>query len=549
MSSRRRNRIIAAVVAVLAVFALLVGAWAVDSSSQSGRTARGLTVAGRPIGGLTETELRAATEALATSYEGAWVSVSTPAGDLDTTAGALGLTLDTQAVAEAALAVDRDDGGVTRPFSWAKALVTGRSVPLSFTVDQATLDAHIAELAAANRVEPIEPSIAAAADGGAMQVVAGRDGAAIDPAALGELLVATAEVGDTPIRVQIDPTPIAPRFSDADAQTLADKTTATTATSLVLTFPDGKSATVVSSTVRSWLSAVPGTGALELVADQDKIVADLPGLVGDLGIAPVPATFNVVDGRPEIVDGQLGLTCCNPNSAGIITAAIVAGQTTAAITLWPIGPEHDLAWATSLGIIEEVSSFTTQHPVGEPRVTNIHRIADLTRGMVIQPGEVFSLNDRVGPRTKEKGFVEAPVIYDDEYTTDVGGGVSQYATTLFNAAFFAGLDFEEYQSHTAVINRYPLGREATVSFPSPDLKFRNETPYGILIWPTYDEGSITVTFYSTPWVRGEQTGQTSEPKGPCTKYHTERTRTWVDGRTDVDEVVGVYAPTTGISCF
>jgi vancomycin resistance protein YoaR len=551
MSSRPRTRIIVPVVAVIAVIAVVIGAWAIDSSRQSGRTARGLTVAGRPIGGLTETELRAATDDLATDYDSAWVSIATPAGDLDTTAAAVGLDLDEEAIVQAALAVDRDDSPVARPFSWLRSFVTGRAVPLSFDVDPAVLTAGIAELDAANRVAPTEPTIATT--GGAVTVVAGIDGAAIDPAALASSLEAAAEEGSTPIRVQADPTPTEPRFSDTDAQAVADQATEATATPLALEV-GGKSATIVSETLRSWVTAVPGPTALELQADQAKIVADLPTLVTGLGVAPVPASFNVVPdgdnpfGKVEIVDGQLGVECCAPDSAERIATALVSGQHTATLDLWPIGPVHDKKWAEGLGIVQPVGSFTTPHPAGEPRVQNIHRIADVTRGMIIEPGEVWSLNDRVGKRTIEAGYVEAPVIYDDVYTSDVGGGVSQFATTIFNAAFFSGLDFDEYQSHTRVIDRYPTGREATVSFPSPDLKIRNDTPYGILIWTSYTETSVTVTFYSTPWVAGEQTGQRTEPKGPCTRYVTERTRTWVDGRSEVDTVVGIYAPGDGISC-
>jgi vancomycin resistance protein YoaR len=541
------------VASVVAVLVLIITAWAVDSSRQSGRTARGLTVAGRPIGGLTETELRSATAALAASYEGAWVTIATPAGDLDTTAAAVGLELDQEAIVRDALAADQDASVVTRPFSWMRSLVASRAVPLEFTVDQARLVSGTTDLDAANRVAPTEPSVAAV--DGTMTVLSGRQGAAIDPEALASSITAAAESGTTPIRVEIEPTPTDPTYSDGDAQAVADKANAVTTNPFVLSIaPVNKVASVTSSTLRSWLTAVPGPTGLELKADQAKIVADLPALVSDLGIAPVPATFNVVtddanpDGRVEIVDGQLGLECCAPDSADRIAAALVGGQTTATLDLYPIGPEHDRAWAESLGIVQPIASFTTPHPGGQPRVTNIHRIADTTRGMIIEPGQVWSLNDRVGERTVEKGYVEAPVIYDDVYTTDVGGGVSQYATTIFNTAFFAGLEFDEYQSHTAIIDRYPTGREATVSFPSPDLKIRNETPYGILIWTSYTDTSITVTFYSTPWVTGEQTGQFQEPKGPCTRYTTERTRTWVDGHTEVDKVYGIYAPAEGIRC-
>ena len=157
-----------------------------------------------------------------------------------------------------------------------------------------------------------------------------------------------------------------------------------------------------------------------------------------------------------------------------------------------------------------IGSFTTNHPAGEPRVTNIHRMADIVEGAIIAPGGTFSLNGWVGERTLEKGFVEAPVI-DAEYkfSKDVGGGVSQFSTTLFNAAFFAGLDIPTYGMHGIYIARYPYGREATLDFPSLDLKVSNPTPYGVLIWPTYSASSITVTLYSTRTVEGAQTNQTT----------------------------------------
>jgi vancomycin resistance protein YoaR len=202
-----------------------------------------------------------------------------------------------------------------------------------------------------------------------------------------------------------------------------------------------------------------------------------------------------------------------------------------------------------MNIRQPIASFTTSHACCESRVQNIHRIADIVQGKVVEPGETFSLNDYVGPRTTAKGFAEAGVIYNGRFTTDVGGGVSQFTTTMFNAAFFAGLDFVEYQAHTIYISRYPYGREATLSYPSPDLKFTNNTPFGILLWPTYTGTSITVTVYSSPWVSGDQTGQQRQSAGRCTRVITERTRTWViDGRQEVDTVTALYQPGEGVRC-
>jgi hypothetical protein len=170
---------------------------------------------------------------------------------------------------------------------------------------------------------------------------------------------------------------------------------------------------------------------------------------------------------------------------------------------------------------------------------------------VIQPGATFSLNDTVGRRTIDKGFVAAPTINGDgNFEDDVGGGVSQFSTTLFNASFFAGLEIDEYMAHGLYISRYPYGREATLSFPSPDLKIRNNTPYGILIWPTYSETSITVGLYSTPYIEAGQAGQTEEPyDAACVRVTTTRSRTWINtGETSTDRFYALYAPAEGVQC-
>jgi vancomycin resistance protein YoaR len=176
-------------------------------------------------------------------------------------------------------------------------------------------------------------------------------------------------------------------------------------------------------------------------------------------------------------------------------------------------------------------------------VANIHRIADTVRGMYIEPGGTFSVNGRVGERTIEKGYVSAPQITNGTHDEGIGGGVSQFATTIFNAAFFAGMEYDAYQSHSIWFDRYPYGREATISWPKPDLIIRNPSPYGVMVWTSYTDTSLTVSFWSTKWATGAQTGRTEEPQGPCTKVRTERTRTFVDdGHTDVDHVVAIYQP-------
>ena len=181
-------------------------------------------------------------------------------------------------------------------------------------------------------------------------------------------------------------------------------------------------------------------------------------------------------------------------------------------------------------------------------MTNIRRIAELVQGAIIGPGERWSVNDYVGRRTEAKGFVPGGVIYLGKYQADVGGGVSQFGTTLFNAAFFAGLEFGEYQAHTIYISRYPYGREATISYPHPDLQIVNNTPYSVLLWPTSTEESVTVQIYSTLHMTVTQSDQWEEPDDQCVKVFTERTRTFADGSAVTDIVRANYQPAEGLNC-
>ena len=149
---------------------------------------------------------------------------------------------------------------------------------------------------------------------------------------------------------------------------------------------------------------------------------------------------------------------------------------------------------------EPIGTFTTYYDrCADPcRVTNIQLIADAVDGVSIAPGDSFSINDHVGQRTEAKGYVPAGAIiggelYCCDHPANIGGGTSQFATTLYNAVFFAGLEVVYHRPHSIWFSRYPMGREATLGFPSPDLEFRNDTDWPIDIEVTYTETSITVT--------------------------------------------------------
>jgi vancomycin resistance protein YoaR len=158
-------------------------------------------------------------------------------------------------------------------------------------------------------------------------------------------------------------------------------------------------------------------------------------------------------------------------------------------------PKRHAAEVEALGIKEPLGTFATRHACCQPRVSNIHRIAELINSTIVMPGEVFSLNQHVGKRTIENGFVSAPGIEDGDMRDSVGGGVSQFTTTFYNAVLRAGLEILERQAHSYWFERYPMGHEATLSWPKPDFVWKNDSPTAVLIACSFTERSITVALW------------------------------------------------------
>ena len=142
-----------------------------------------------------------------------------------------------------------------------------------------------------------------------------------------------------------------------------------------------------------------------------------------------------------------------------------------------------------------IGTFTTHFTCCQPRARNIRLIARRVDRTVIAPSGTFSLNGVAGPRTRAGGFVPAPFIADGKLVQSVGGGVSQFSTTMYNAAFFAGLQLDAHQPHSFYIDRYPAGREATLDYGSIDLAWTNDTSSPILVRASTTATSVTVSLY------------------------------------------------------
>ena len=244
------------------------------------------------------------------------------------------------------------------------------------------------------------------------------------------------------------------------------------------------------------LSRVAGD-EIELVLEPERFDTWLSTQRPRLETPARDASFDISpQDEVRVVPGEAGVQLHGDDVAKALWAA---AQTDERRGVLPIArepnPVRSTEQAEKLGIRKLVGSFTTRHPCCQPRVDNIHRIATLLDGLVVEPGQTVSLNAIVGPRTQKNGFVLAPSIEDGEMIDSVGGGVSQFATTIFNALFHAGYDIIERQPHTYWFPRYPMGHDATLGLPRPDLVFKNDSAAGLLVKTSFTKTTVTVKLY------------------------------------------------------
>jgi vancomycin resistance protein YoaR len=220
---------------------------------------------------------------------------------------------------------------------------------------------------------------------------------------------------------------------------------------------------------------------------------------------PKDATIEILAGKPKVVPAVDGMVVARDKVVPAILSILPKpeAERKASVGLARSQAEVSTAAVQALGVKEVMGEFTTYFPHAAYRNTNIGTAARRINGTLLEPDETFSLNKVVGERTRENGFTDGNIISGGKFVLDLGGGVSQSATTTFNAAFFAGLKDVQHKAHSVYISRYPVGREATVAWPSVDLKFLNDSGHGILVQTIFkastpgSQGSLTVKIWGT----------------------------------------------------
>ncbi|HZC30147.1 MAG TPA: VanW family protein, partial [Gaiellaceae bacterium] len=211
------------------------------------------------------------------------------------------------------------------------------------------------------------------------------------------------------------------------------------------------------------------------------------------------AAFAVDGDHVRVVPAQAGVQLDTVRTAdAVLRAALRRTLRVARVVVEQKPAKLSTAKVKTMGIVGLVSGFTTDFGGVPNRIHNVELVSHLIDGTLIAPGATFSFNKTTGARTAAKGFLAAPVIINGELQTALGGGVCQVSTTVFNAAFDAGLNITARTNHALYISHYPQGRDATVNYPDTDLEFVNDTSHWLLLRTLVSSSSLTVDLYGTP---------------------------------------------------
>ena len=459
------------------------------------RIGDGVTVAGLELQGRTAASARDALERDLVPRVSA-VQLQTGAHEpLTLTLAQLGMSVDVTATAQAALARGRHrlplGLQVWLPGGGGDATPTVR-------VNAAAYQKGFEAVCAAVDVAARDARLDIFAGGDGVSVVPSRDGTTADAVALERAIEASvvrgkAYAGPVPMKA------VPPQVSTADAEARAGVAAMYLARPVTLRY---RERTVVLSPreMAGMLSVNTGAdaGTYPLTFRNERAAARLHELFSWAETAPVDARLEV---HPE---GGITVT---PSKVGEVLdmkvlledlddTALGGGLRSVFVALKPALPELTSDDVETMGLASLGAQFVTYFdPRNTTRAGNIALAAKLVDGSVVEPGQTFSLNAAMGPRTTNRGFDYAPVIAADGVLRQgVGGGICQYATTLFNAVLLAGLPIVEREAHSLYISHYPIGRDATVSWGAVDFKFKNDTGKALMIrsWVQGDHLTVAI---------------------------------------------------------
>ncbi|MFG2163320.1 VanW family protein [Micromonospora chersina] len=483
----RRGRLLLAGGIVAAVLAAGTG---LGTYAYAGDVPRGTTVLGAELGGRSRAEaaraLHAELERRAAALN-APITVTVGEKSAELKPADIGLAVDVDATVAAAAAAE------AHPVS---RLVGSRTVEPVVTVDTARLEAALRKAMGDQGREMTMPAIIYT--GTTPKPVYPKPALTVDGTGAAQAVKAGWLAG-APVAVPLVEKWPASTREEVD-RLVAELARPAVAAPVTLTTDGGSVSIPPAAIARGLRFSADDTGKLTPRVDVKRLRTALGDRLAKLEVAPKDAGLTISGGKPKVVPGRAGRQV-DAAALGRDLLAVLpkADGRTVTAELKPAEPELTEAKLAELGIKERVSTFTTRFPGGlsSPRSQNIVQAAKDVDGAIVRPGETFSLNGHTGERGYDQGYKDAPTIVNGKLVPGVGGGVSQFTTTLFNASYYAGLQDVEHKPHSFYFSRYPAVIESTIYWPQLDFKFRNNTPYGVLIDTSYTSSTITVSMWST----------------------------------------------------
>lgn len=375
---------------------------------------------------------------------------------------------------------------------WAHLVGSGDVDPVS-AVDEQSLRDLLESLRPELEVQPVEGEIAFA--DGAAQVTDPADGVGLDVDRAVPTIVETWLTEPEPVElpeVTLEPVIGQDAIDDAvreivEPLTSGPVTVTVGDTNTPLEVEDLLAAAVVE----------PVDGTLELRLDAEALRDRLVELEPSLGSDGTDARIVIQNGAPAVIPSQAGTEVDTEELGTAVTTAALSETRSATVGRIEAAADFTTEDAKALKVTEVVSEFSTPLTSDNVRTQNLINGTGIITNTLVKPDEVFSLIEALGPVTEARGFVSSGVVENGFYTKALGGGLSQLSTTTYNAAYFAGMDLVEHKPHSRYFSRYPEGREATMWAPTVDMKFRNSTPYGVLVQSWVEGGRVWVRFWST----------------------------------------------------
>jgi vancomycin resistance protein YoaR len=474
------------------VFVVLTTAVGLAFAGSPGTLPAGTTVAGVDVGGLTQDAAVRLLSERAAAVEHVPVTFTAAGRRFMVTASQLGVE-PAWHDAVASAATQGDGFGPVRGYKRLRARLFGLDVTPRLDTYEAAVDYKLAQIADATDRKGTDATLLR--KGLSFEVVPGQSGRKLDRVAAAATVAHALGSFDRGKEIALPLQEIMPAVSAEELGPAAEK--ARTAVSAPIRLAYGATRWRVPRWRIAPLLALPAGGSTDVSIGGRPAEQYLERLSAAVSHPPQDARFQVAaDGKIVIRPSAPGLQLDLAATAKAIAAATFsADQRTANLVVRVASPQRTTEVAKTMGIRDVISSYTTTYGGTPGRLNNVQLVAKLIDGTLIKPGGTFSFNDTTGARTAAKGFQEAPVIINGELKSGLGGGICQVSTTVFNAAFEAGLPITARTNHALYIDHYPLGRDATVNYPDLDLRFVNDSDHWMLLRTFVGSGSLTVNLY------------------------------------------------------